>query len=137
MSIMRPMPEPDAASAPFFEALNQCRLLLQRCGSCGTCQLGEHRCNSCGSKDIGWAEASGRASLYSFTIVHVPYHPAFASQVPYNAAMVELEEGPRLFSNIVGCTHDELRIGLALAVDFEQHGDGWLPVFRPRRSDSD
>lgn len=128
----RPLPVPDPASAPFFAALLQRRLLMQRCTQCGTCQLGETRCNHCDAPAPTWVQACGRGTLHSFTIIHQRYHPAFASRIPYNAAVVELEEGPRLFSTIVDCDNQSLRVGLPLQVDFEQEGDAVLPVFRIR-----
>ena len=126
----KPMPQPDAASAPFFQALASRHLLLQRCAGCGCWQLGEHRCISCRGP-LHWLPASGRATVHSFTIIHLPYHPAFAPQLPYNACTVELEEGPHIFSNVAGCANGQLHIGMPLRLDFASNGPDWLPVFRP------
>lgn len=125
----RPVPQADSLSLPFFEALGRRVLAVQRCANCGTCQIAERRCNKCRSERLDWHEATGRASLHSFVIIHMNYHPAFPP--PYNAAIVELEEGPRIYSNIIGCEHARLRVGMRLRAGFRAHGDAWLPVFRP------
>lgn len=125
----KPMPEADPATLPFFEALSRQVLQVQRCKRCGTFQLGERRCNHCRSETLDWVAASGRASLYSFVVVHTAYHAAFPP--PYNAAIVELEEGPRIYSNVIGCSDAQLRIDMPLHVVFEAQGGTWLPVFQP------
>ena len=125
-----PLPEPDELSAPFFEGLRRRELRIQRCAGCGTCQLAEHACNACGSGDLHWIRASGKARLYTFTVIHVVYHKAFESAVPYNAALVELEEGPRLYANIIGCGNEQLTIGAGLRVEFNEATDVRLtPAF--------
>ena len=78
-----------------------------------------------------WVKASGQATVYSFEITHRPFYPAW--DPPYNVAIVELAEGPRMHSNIVGCNPDELRIGMPVEVIFEKVEDkNWfLPKFKP------
>lgn len=93
--------------------------------------MAESRCTSCDRNSLVWTAASGMASLHSFTWIHVAYHPAFAAHIPYNAAIVELAEGPRIFSNVIDCHRDQLCIGLALTVDFLNEGEHVIPVFRP------
>ena len=79
-----------------------------------------------------WEDASGRATLYTWSIVHQNDLPPFNEKVPYVAAVVDLEEGPRMMTNVVGCEFDDLAVGMALQVDFEDIGDGFsIPVFRP------
>jgi len=134
VAIPKPMPIADGASAPFFQGLALRSLLLQHCGDCGCWQLGEHRCNRCRGA-LTWLPATGRAHLHAFTVIHLPYHPAFAPLLPYNACIVELEEGPRIFSNVAGCTNERLRTGMPLTLDFAANGDDWLPVFRPTAID--
>jgi uncharacterized OB-fold protein len=76
---------------------------------------------------------SGRGRIYSFIVVHRPQHPAFFGDVPYNAAIVELEEGIRMHTSIVGCPNEALQIGLPVEVVFDQLNDEvTLPRFRPR-----
>lgn len=79
-----------------------------------------------------WTQASGRGKVYSFVIVHQQYHPAVAHRLPYNVAVVETEEGPRLPANIIGVGRDELQVGMPVSVVFEQVSDTiWIPRFRP------
>jgi uncharacterized OB-fold protein len=86
----------------------------------------------CLSTDITWAQASGKGTLYTFALMHQVLHPGFASEVPYNVAEVDLEEGVRVTSTIVGCPNDNLRIGMFLEVTFEDITDEVsLPKFKP------
>ena len=76
---------------------------------------------------------SGRATVYSYTVAHRPPHPAFAAQVPLVVAIVELEEGPRMFTNIVGCDPANVEVGMAVQATSESIDDSdmVLPVFKP------
>jgi uncharacterized OB-fold protein len=129
----KPIPEPDEASQPFFEAALREELVLPRCTDCGFfLSLGSRLCANCLSESIEWASVSGRGTLFTFGIMHQKYHPGFASDIPYNVAIVELEEGPRLQSNIVGIANEELRVGMPVVVTFERLSeDVALPKFRP------
>ena len=129
-----PVPTPDEASAPYFEGAAAGRLMLMRCVACGAHRYpSRDRCDVCWSTETEWVEASGRAALHSWVIFHQVYHPAFKERVPYNVAMVELEEGPRISTNIVGCENDALRAGMPLQVTFETVAEGVaIPKFRPR-----
>ena len=90
------------------------------------------RCDRCWSTDTEWAQASGRGTLYTFGLMHQIYHPAFVADAPYNVAVVELDEGVRLTTNIVGCPNDQLRVGMPVEVVFESVSEGAaLPKFRP------
>ncbi len=137
----KPVPVPDEESRPFFEGALRGVLLLRRCRDCGTFMsptggIGaplRPRCVTCFSADIEWAPASGRGTLYSFALMHQVYDPAFAGEVPYNIAVVELEEGVRTTTNVVGCANEELQIGMPLEVTFERVSeDVAVPKFRPR-----
>jgi uncharacterized OB-fold protein len=89
-------------------------------------------CINCLSPDVEWVQVSGKATLYSFVLMHQVYHPAFAAEVPYNIAEVDLAEGLRIISNVVGCSNAELAIGMPLAVTFEDVSDEvTLPKFQP------
>jgi uncharacterized protein len=93
---------------------------MQKCAGCDT--LRHHPrpvCFACGSFDFTWEPMSGRGVLYTFTIVHNPTLASFQHAVPYNVAVVQLDEGPYLVSNVVDCANDELSIGMALEVVFE------------------
>ena len=91
-------------------------------------------CPKCLALEHEWTALSGRGTIYSFIIVHRPQHPGFFNDVPYNVAIVELDEGIRMHTNVVECSNDELRIGLPVEVVFEKVDDEvTLPKFRPRR----
>ena len=128
-----PIPAPDEASQPFFDGAAAGKLMLMRCVACGTHRYpSRDRCDVCWSTETEWVEASGRARLHSWVIFHQVYHPGFADRVPYNVALVELDEGPRITTNVVDCEQRQLRAGMPLTVTFESVGDGVaLPKFRP------
>lgn len=129
----KPIPQSEPAFAPFFEGARAHKLMLQRCQACGsTTWPVPSRCPTCLSGDLTWVQASGKGVLYSFVLMHQVFHPGFASEVPYNIAEVDLEEGVRMISNIVGCSNADLRIGMPLVVTFEDITDEIsLPKFRP------
>lgn len=116
---------------PFWNAAAEGRLLLPRCNACGRHFFRpEVACTHCFATDWQWCEASGCGTLYSYSAVHRAPAPGFA--VPFALAVVELAEGPVMFSNVVGCDAAHLRIGMALQVRFEQVAAGvWLPRFEP------
>lgn len=129
-TIPRPLPEADDASRPFFDGAMEGKLMLMECSACGTPRLpSRHHCDICLSPDFAWVAASGRGAVRTFAVMHQKYHPGF--EVPYNVTIVELEEGPRLPTNIVGIANDEIRVGMPVVVDWERHEDVALPKFRP------
>jgi uncharacterized protein len=132
-TIQKPAPEPDEASRPFFDGAMRGTLMIQRCERCGAYLApGGSACTECLGEALAWEAASGKATLHTFGIMHQRYHPAFADAIPYNVAVVELEEGPRLQSNIVDCANDALRVGMALTVVFERLTDDVaIPKFHP------
>jgi uncharacterized OB-fold protein len=82
--------------------------------------------------DSEWTEVSGRGRVYTWTTIYQRYHAGFAGDLPYNVAMVELEEGPRLITNIIDCDNEDLRIGMSVQVAFEDVTEEVsLPRFRP------
>lgn len=129
----RPLPEPDERSLPFFEAARRRELGIQRCANCRTFQPpGRVACDECLCGELDWTPASGRGKIFSYVVVHQEYHPAFSQSLPYNVAVVELEEGPRLTTKITGVANEELEAGADVEVDFEDVNGGiTLPHFRP------
>jgi len=137
----KPLPVPDEASAPFFDGALRGELMLLRCRTCATYQspiayIGvplRARCVNCFSGELEWAPANGNATLHSFALMHQLYDEAFASEIPYNIALVETEEGVRLTSQVVDCPNERLEIGMPLEVTFERMSDEVaVPKFRPR-----
>lgn len=133
--IDKPLPAITEDGAPYWDATRQGRLAVQRCRDCGHLRFPPSAvCPKCLSEAHDWHALSGRGVIYSFIIVHRPQHPAFFGDAPYNVAIVELDEGIRLHSNIVETTNEALRIGLPVEVVFEKIDDEvTLPKFRPRR----
>jgi uncharacterized OB-fold protein len=122
------VPEPDAFTRAYWEAAAQGRLLIRRCASCTRAHhYPREFCPHCWSEDVTWEPATGRATLYTWSTVHRNDLPPFATRTPYIAAVVDLAEGPRMMTEIVGCGEGELRAGMALAATFP---DG-VPKFRP------
>lgn len=122
---------------PFWEGTMVQELRIQVCGACGNKQLpGGPCCTSCLSPDLTWQRASGRGTVYSFTVVRHPFHPSFADQIPYVVADIALDEGPVLTSNVTDIPADEVRIGMPVEVWFDEemedafHTKLRLPKFR-------
>lgn len=113
-----------AVTAPFWEGLHAGELRLQRCSTCSLFQYPpETFCYGCGSTDLEWRQTSGRGTVYSFITVHQRYHAAFAEELPYNVSIVELEEGPRLLSNVIGVGPEAVAIGMAVQASPQRLSD--------------
>jgi uncharacterized OB-fold protein len=127
------LPSPDARSAPFFEAARAGELRLQRCNGCATWLYPVRaRCPECGGTDIGWAPASGRGRLYSHGLLRRAYHPRHRDRLPIVLAVVDLEEGVRISSNLIDVAPEDVRAGMRVQVAFEElPGGAAVPVFRP------
>jgi uncharacterized protein len=127
------LPSSDESSQPFWDAAKEGRLLAKRCLTCGEVHFYPRPfCPVCWSTDVEWFEVSGRGTLYTYSVVYQNDLPPFAKRVPYVAAIVDLEEGPRMMTNVVDCPIDELSVGMALEVKFERATDDFtFPVFGP------
>jgi uncharacterized protein len=127
------LPTIEEDTRPFWDAAREGRLLIRRCRSCGR----PHHyprpfCPHCWSDAVQWVEASGRATLYTWSVVFTNDLPPFSERLPYVAAVVDLEEGVRLMTNVIGCEPDRLEIGMPLVVDYRPLTDEiTAPVFRP------
>lgn len=111
----KPLPEVDAISAPFFEAAAQGKLLYQQCGACGHRQFYPRGlCTACGGMPE-WAEASGRGTVHTFTIVRQYGAEPFKSELPYVVAIIELEEGVRMMGNVTGIDPEAVQIGMPVS----------------------
>ena len=128
-----PLPNPDAATEPYWAAAREHRLVMPHCKDCGYYHFYPRTlCPRCSSARLAWTDCSGRGVVYSFTVVHRAPSPTFASAVPYVVAAVKLDEGPNLMTNIVGCAPDAVRIGMPVRVTFHRASDEiTLPVFEP------
>jgi hypothetical protein len=127
-----PVPQPDAESEPYFEALKDRRLVIQRCTACGALSHPPRAmCRACRATDFDWQEMSGKGEVYSYVVTHQAVHPALSGYTPMATVEVELAEGPHITSNLIDVPPQAIEIGLAVEVAFEDVGDGLvLPLFR-------
>ncbi len=127
------VPKPDSLTQPYWDGARQRELRIQKCADCGHAWHPPlHICPNCHSSRVDWVATSGRGTLYSYTVVHHAAHVAVADKVPYLVALVTLEEGPRVVSNLLKCGHADARIGMPLRLAFQEIADGvWLPQFEP------
>ena len=135
---LKPLPTPSPESVRFWRAAKEHRLLIPNCNRCSRSWFPPSlRCAHCLSDDIGWVTASGRAKIHSFVTFHRLYHPAFADELPYVVAVVELAEGPRLLTNIIGIPVQEVRCGMPVRVVFDDVTDEFaIPKFTPEDTPS-
>jgi len=127
----RPLPRRTPTSAPYFDAAREGRLRLQRCPRDGFFFYPRSRCPHCLGDDWSWEDVSGRGTVYSFTVDRVGLDPAQRARLPLVVAIVELEEGPRLTTNIVGCRPEDVVVGQAVEATFEDLGPETLVHFQP------
>ncbi|MFD7001921.1 bifunctional MaoC family dehydratase N-terminal/OB-fold nucleic acid binding domain-containing protein [Streptomyces mirabilis] len=126
----RPRPVVNRDNAGFWEGVGRHQLLIQRCGGCGTLRFPWlPGCGACGSPEWDTVEASGDGTVYSYVVMHHPPFPAF--DPPYAVGLIELAEGVRIVSNVIGVPYDKVRIGMPVRLRFERYDEGLvLPVFR-------
>jgi uncharacterized OB-fold protein len=129
--VQRPAPIVTEDSASFWDAADEGRLVAQRCAVCGRLRHPPRpMCPECRSLEVELATLSGRGVVYSYALLHHPQHPSF--EYPVLAALIDLDEGIRVVSNLVGIEPDDIRIGLSVQVEFvATDGDHQVPVFRP------
>ena len=119
----KPLPPINEQSRPFWQATRERRLQLPRCDHCATFHTYfEPWCSHCGKEGVHWEELSGKGRIWANCKFHKVYFPGFADVAPYNVAMVELDEGPKIMTNIVGLATgalDEMPIGMRVQAVFE------------------
>ena len=133
-----PLPALDVHTRPFWDACREHRLVIQRCEDCGA-----HRsppkplCATCASFAYAWSESKGLGRVFAYTIAHHSPHPIAAAHLPYNIAVIELDDcdGALLISNVVDCEEGMLCVNLPVRVAWEDRSDGQpLYRFRPRNA---
>jgi uncharacterized OB-fold protein len=131
----KPLPAVTKEDRPFWEAARQHRLVLPRCRGCGHVWFPPYlSCQRCLSLDREWLQASGRGTVWGYTIMRQPYIPSFRADLPYNVVLVQLEEGPLMYSNLLGVPNDQIRPDLPVEAVFEDVTEQFTLVkFRPRR----
>jgi uncharacterized OB-fold protein len=130
--IEKPLPMPNEDTEAYWAACRDGKLVVPKCGACG------HRflppaclCPRCLSTRVSYEKVSGKGRVHSFIVVHRPQHPAFFPDAPYNVAIVELEEGPRMHGRIIDLDNAAITVGMPVEVAFQKVDDDiTLPVFR-------
>lgn len=130
----RPLPQVTHLNRPFFAALADGELRLQRCTACDHLRYPiASVCPICLSASAQWELLSGRATVFSTVVFHQVYNQAFADQAPYNVAIVELDEGPMMMTNVVGCAPEAVRVDDVVQLQVLKLADGThLPQFTVR-----
>ncbi|MGW2227134.1 bifunctional MaoC family dehydratase N-terminal/OB-fold nucleic acid binding domain-containing protein [Streptomyces formicae] len=126
----RPRPVINRDNAGFWDGVAAHRLLIQRCAGCDTLRFPWlPGCNACGSAEWDTVEASGEGTVYSYVVMHHPPFPAF--DPPYAVGLIELAEGVRIVSNVIGVPYDKVRIGMPVQLEFQRVDEELeLPMFR-------
>lgn len=125
------MLQQDGDSRPYWEGLTQGELRIQRCATCSRAVFYPRSiCPHCFSDQLTWIVASGKGTIYSYTVAHQAFGP-FAAEVPFVVAIVELEEGVRMMTRIVDTPRERVKVGEPVQVTFETVGEQFtLPYFR-------
>lgn len=128
-----PVPRPAGvstpATAPYWAAAAEGRLQIQECRQCGHVQhYPRTLCSTCWSEDLQLVDAAGTGTVFTYTVVRQPGHPAWRGQVPYVLALIELDEGPRVMSNIVGVPVDQITVGAPVHLTPAPTTDGGPPT---------
>ena len=128
------LPEPTKVSTPFWEGTLKGELLFQKCDVCGHAQHPPREaCIECWSDRLSWVRSTGKGTVYSFTVVRRATAPGFLGDPPYAVAIVELDEGPRMTTSIVGCEPEAVHIDMSVEAVFDRVSDqAALVKFQPR-----
>jgi uncharacterized OB-fold protein len=131
MEYLKPVPEPTPESKPYWDGLNEGRLLLQSCGACGKVRhYPRPLCDACYSFDVRWIDAKGTGTIHSWTITHHAFNPGFKGELPYVLVTVDLPEGVRMQAPLRNADTSALKRGLPVRLMIERARDGLaLPAF--------
>jgi uncharacterized OB-fold protein len=129
----KPLPVPDMDSKEFWDGCHRHELLLQRCDNCHNYRYPPQViCPVCFSTDSKWEKANGRGEVYTFTVVRRALGPDWEDAVPYTIGVIQLDEGVRMVSNVVDCKPEDVRVGMKVAVTFDDVTENVaLPKFKP------
>lgn len=135
IEIPKPRPFPTPTSQPFWDALANDRIVIQRCGDCSAWVFYPRaRCHVCLSDALDWHEVSGAGTIFTYTVTTQPTVAMFADEMPQMIAIIELDEGVRITSTLVGASPDELSVGARVLPVFD-HGDDGKTLLRFRLAD--
>ncbi|MBI2886011.1 MAG: Zn-ribbon domain-containing OB-fold protein [Chloroflexi bacterium] len=131
----KPLPRPEniELTKPFWAAAKRHELVVQRCKHCSNWIFyPREQCPICFSQELEWAKASGRGRVHAYTVVYQPAHPAFQDEAPYTFAVVQLDEGVRMATNIVGIPPDQVKVDMPVEVAFDDVTPEWTLIkFKP------
>ena len=127
-----PAPDITPLNRPYWDGLKEGRLRFQRCRVCDHAWLpAREACPQCLSAEAEWQDSAGRGQVVSWVVYHTAYHPAFKARLPYDVTLVELDEGPRLLTNVIDSeAGHRLALGARVALAIEQEGDLALARFK-------
>jgi len=137
MMTVKPIPAPTGDTAEFWDACDDDRLIYQQCSACKTVQsFPRALCAACGDAALTWKESAGIGTVLSFTEVHRGPSVAFMPDQPYVLAIIDMDEGFRLMTNVRNCTADKVRIDMKMKIEFEPRGDDGrrIPIAEPLTS---
>ncbi|MBV1877264.1 MAG: Zn-ribbon domain-containing OB-fold protein [Pseudomonadales bacterium] len=131
--ITRPLPKhKELDSQEFWAGTKEKEFRYQQCDNCETVIFYSRRhCTGCTSGNLVWKKAAGTGTVYTFSIVRQSYHPFFRNMAPYTVAFIDMDEGPRILSNVVGIDADEVKIGQRVQLEWEEHEALNIPLFKP------
>lgn len=131
----RPLPNTkEHDTAAFWAATKQRELTYQQCDACGTVVWHPRaHCTGCLGGALSWRTSQGRGAVYSYSVIRQSYHPFFRSRVPFAVAWVDLDEGPRVLTNLtrIADPSRDVKIGMRVVVEWEPHDELAIPLFRP------
>ena len=121
---LKPLPSMDARNQPHWEGARAGRLMIQACSDCGALRYPFSKlCPHCHSTKSEWRQASGKGTVWSWCVFHRVYFKGFADEIPYSVVLVELDEGVKLYSNLIGVAKERIRIGMRVRALFEPATD--------------
>ncbi|MBL4681576.1 MAG: OB-fold domain-containing protein [Pseudomonadales bacterium] len=131
--VARPLPKFDEAdTAEFWAGTKEKEFRYQQCDNCQKIIFYPRRtCTGCTNSQLIWKVSNGLGKIYTFSIVRLSYHPFFKQQLPYVVAWIDIDEGPRILSNVVGCDAEDVKIGTEVKLEWEIHENLNIPLFEP------
>lgn len=131
-AVPRPAPPVTELSQGFWDGVARQELMIQRCGSCDRLRhYPQPFCPACHSEESDWAKVAGKGRIYSYTVAHRAFHPAWKEHVPYVIATIELDEGVRMVCDLLDLAPEDVAIDQRVQVEFaELPGQGWMPRWK-------
>ena len=128
----KPLPPITLTNRPFWDGAKRHEFMAYKCLNCGRYYWPAIDCMACDKPEMAWVKVSGKGEVYTFTIMHQVYHPAWEGEIPYNITWVKLDEGPIIVANITGCKNEAIYIGMRVVAIFDDVTEEvTLPRFRP------